>query len=452
MLYQLSYASDDDTPMGRAIRCQAAVDTDSVNRPVGGLVRAVFVVVAACIFASCGDPANAGGKNKAGGKPVVVRVVSATEERVDRVIEITGTLAGSEQVTVSAEVEGRVDRVVADLGDVVKEGGLLVQLAPQVPRLMAAQADAEYATSLARVGVDPANEAGLDAATPEGVSAVKRALADRDEAKRTLARIQELYDKKVAAIADLDAARTKDAVADAAYAAARDDALANIAVARAKRAALGLANKRVRDTSIVSPVGGVVAARLVSLGELVKAGQPIAQVVVSGTLKLRGDVPERYADVVVKGLALDVEAGPLSTPAHGEVARVGPLVDSGSRTFPIEAVFDNAKGSLKPGSFARARVVTGVDEAVIAVPEVAVASLAGVTRVYVVDDDADPPKAVERRVQVLRKRGSDALVSGELKNGDRVIVTAIARLFPGAPIEIDKTNATTTAPAKEAAK
>ncbi len=399
--------------------------------------QTTFVVVAlslvgavAVVVAGCGQEPEGPKGGKGAGKPMVVRTLQAREERVDRVVEITGTLAGAEEVTVSAEVEGRVERVAADLGDDVKEGGLLVQLAPHVPRLQAAQADADYATALARVGVD---DGKLDDATPEQVAGVRRASADRDDARRNLARIQELADKKVAAAADLDTARSRDAIADAAYSAAHDDALANIAVARSRRAALGLAKKRVADSSIVSPVAGVVAERLVSLGELVKPAQPVARVVVSSSLKLRGDVPERYADVVVKGLALDVEAGPLSARARGTVARVGPMVDAASRTFPIEAVFDNADGKLKPGTFARAHVVTGVDEAVIAVPETAVSSLAGVTRIYVVDDG----KAAERRVQVLRKRGSDALVSGDVKPGDQVIITAIARLFPGAPVEID---------------
>lgn len=392
----------------------------------GALVVAGLGVLAS---AGCGESADEK-KGKGPGKPVVVRTLEAKEEHVDRVVEITGTLAGSEEVTVSAEVEGRVERVAADLGDVVKEGGLLVQLAPHVPRLQAAQADADYATALARVGVD---DGKLDEATPDKVAGVRRAASEREDARRNLSRIQELWDKKVAAQADLDTARSRDVVADAAFQAAHDEAMANIAVARSRRAALGLARKRVADTSIVSPVGGIVAERLVSLGELVAPGQAVARVVISDNLKLRGDVPERYADVVVKGLALDVEAGALGARARGAVARVGPMVDAASRTFPIEAVFENTDGKLKPGSFARAHVVTGVDEAVIAVPETAVSSLAGVTKVYVFDDG----KAVERRVQVLRKRGSDALVSGDIKPGDAVIITAIARLFPGAPVEID---------------
>ncbi len=413
---------------------------------------ALLVVVGVAAL-GCGGPAD-GGRGKGAGKAVVVRAVEAQEEKVERVVEITGTLAGAEQVMVSAEVEGRVDRVAADLGDDVKEGGLLVQLGRQVARLQAAQADADYATALARVGVDPSaqsDDAKLDAAGPEGVASVRRAKADRDEANRTLARIQELFDKKVASQSDLDTAHTRDVVAEAGYAAAHDEAVASIAVARSRRAAWGLARKRLADTSIQSPVAGVVASRLVSLGELVKPGQVVAVVVVKDTLKLRADVPERYADVVVKGLSLDVDAGALSTAARGTVARVGPLVDAASRTFPIEAVFDNKEGRLKPGSFARARVVTGLDESVIAVPETAVSNLAGVTKVFVVDDEGGAFKAQERRVQVLRKRGSEALVTGDLKPGDRVITTAIARLFPGAPIELEQTAGPTTTSSAAAA-
>ena len=56
----------------------------------------------------------------------------------------------------------------------------------------------------------------------------------------------------------------------------------------------------------------------------------------------------------------------------------------------------------------------------------------------------DDDKAVERRVQVLRKRGSDALVTGNLRSGDKVIVTAIARLFSGAPIVVGEATPTPT--------
>lgn len=238
---------------------------------------------------------------------------------------------------------------------------------------------------------------------------------------------------------------------EAALAAARDDALANLATAKSRRAALGLAKKRLADATIASPVDGMVAQRLVSLGEVVKPLQPVMRVVQTHPLKLRGDIPERYADVVTKGLALEVTVDSAGATVRGVVSRVGPVIDDGSRTFPIEAQLGNADGRLKPGTFARARVVIADDEVVFALPETAVSNVAGVTKVFVAVDDA----AVERRVQLLRKRGSDALLSGDLKAGDRVIITAIARLFPGAPVQIDATDAqpSTTDPgtsAKEA--
>jgi RND family efflux transporter MFP subunit len=420
------------------------------RRRVAGLVAGVV----AALLLGCGDGAGAlgpggaaaggagvGGGPPGKGKPVVVRTQQARAERVERLVEITGTLAGAEEVVVSAEVDGRVERILADLGDVVAAGGALVQLAREIPRLQMAQADADYAAALARVGVD---DAGLDSATADGVSAVRRARADRDEAQRNLARAVELSGKGVAAAADVDAARARAEITDASLALARDDALAAIATARARRAALGLARKRLEDTAITSPIDGVVAARLVGLGELVKAGQPVARVVITRRLKLRGDVPERYGDVLRVGLpiAIAVDGGgsgrgpgdDAAGEAPGVVGRLGPLIDAASRTFPIEATVDNKDGRFKPGTFVRARIVTGADEDVIALPETAVANLAGVTKVYVVDEDG---RAAERRVSVLRKRGSDALVAGDLRPGERVIVTAISRVFPGAQVELD---------------
>jgi membrane fusion protein (multidrug efflux system) len=469
MLYQLSYASDAQTPRPVGVDCQPhnpeaqalkrckqrwpwQSPTRTVDlRPMKSwrwVLALAFVGpswLGACDGATSGA---AGGPGATKGKSTPVKVFTVQDERVERVVELTGTLVGTHDVVVSAEGEGRVEHVAADLGDVVAAGAPLVVLAREAPRLQVAQADAEYATALARAGTD---DAGLDSAGPEQASAVRRAAADADEAAANLKRVRELFEKSVASSAELDAATARARMTEAALAAARDDALANLATAKSRRAALGLAKKRLADATIASPVDGMVAQRLVSLGEVVKPLQPVMRVVQTHPLKLRGDIPERYADVVTKGLALEVTVDSAGATVRGVVSRVGPVIDDGSRTFPIEAQLGNADGRLKPGTFARARVVIADDEVVFALPETAVSNVAGVTKVFVAVDDV----AVERRVQLLRKRGSDALLSGDLKAGDRVIVTAIARLFPGAPVQIDATDAqpSTTAPgtsAKEA--
>jgi multidrug efflux pump subunit AcrA (membrane-fusion protein) len=69
---------------------------------------------------------------------------------------------------------------------------------------------------------------------------------------------------------------------------------------------------------------------------------------------------------------------------HGKVAYVSPAIDQTMRTFQIEALVDNANGRLKPGFFAKGVILTTRDEAVLAAPDTAVSTLAGVPSVYVI--------------------------------------------------------------------
>jgi multidrug efflux pump subunit AcrA (membrane-fusion protein) len=114
-----------------------------------------------------------------------VRTLPLESEAVERVVEITGTLAGREEVTISAEVDGKVEAVVADLGDAVEAGAVLLQLDRTELRLQVAQARSEYDQALARLGIDGA---ALDRFDPASHTEVRRTQADLDEAARNLER------------------------------------------------------------------------------------------------------------------------------------------------------------------------------------------------------------------------------------------------------------------------
>ncbi len=397
------------------------------------MVRWIPIALALILLAACSGGGADGGGRKQGG-PVSVQVKPVAAEQVERLVEFTGTLGGAEEITVSAEVDGRVEKILADLGDKVDAGGTLVQIAASELRLRNEQAHADYLQALARLGV---GQDGLDHFQPEKHAAVRRAEADLAEAKRNLVRGEELMKRGLLAQGELDALATRERVADAALQSALEEARSGFAQAKGRRAAWGLSRKQLGDASIRSPVQGVVARRMVSVGEYVKAGQAVAVVVVTHPLKMRGDVAERYAGEVQRAMRVDVEVDASGGTRQGEVSRVGPLVAAESRTFPVEAVFANEDGRLKAGLFARARILLGNDEQVFAVPETAVSSLAGVTKLYVLADG----KAAERKVEVLRKREGDALVQGALAEGDQVIVTGIARLFDGAPVQVVETGA-----------
>lgn len=363
--------------------------------------------------------------------PQLVRVQIAHPEPHEKVVELTGTLSGQEEVTVSAEVDGRVERVAADLGDTVEAGASLVRLGTAELRFHLEQAESEYQQTLARLGIDPDT---LDQFKPESQAEVRRTLADLEEARRNRSRGEELVRRRLLAQGELDTLRTREQVAEAAYQRALEEVRSTLALAKGRRAALRLAQKKLADANVRSPIRGAVARRLVSPGEFVRAGQAVAVVVMTDPLKLQGEVPERHAGQVRTGLK--VELAVASHPGRvfeAELSRIGPLVSESSRTFPIEATVPNSDGALRPGLFADARILLGVEEEVFPIPETALSSIAGVHKVFVERDG----KAVERPVEIVGKRGSDALLRG-IKAGDRVILTAIARLYDGAEVRVDE--------------
>ncbi len=392
---------------------------------LAGPLGLALILVAGCT----GDQGQAVRKGPSG--PLAVRTFEVRPEMVEQEIELTGTLGGLEEIPVSAEVEGRVEKVLADLGDKVKAGEPIVQIAAAELRLKAEQAEADYLQALAMLGVDEQSLDRFDAST---TAAVRRALADLEEARRNLQRGEEVMRRGLMAQGELDLLQTRLRVAEAAHQAALEESRSSYATARSRKAAAGLARKKLQDAAVRSPVDGVVASRLVSAGEYVRAAQAVAVVVVTDPLKLKSDAPERYATSVKPGMAVTVTVGIPGGGGHaGRLSRVGPAVSVSSRTFPVEALVPNESGALKPGLFARARISLGQSEEVFAVPETAISSLAGVTKVFVLEGE----KASERKIEILRKRGSDALLVGELKGGDLVIVTGIARLQDGLKVRVD---------------
>jgi RND family efflux transporter MFP subunit len=103
---------------------------------------------------------------------------------------------------------------------------------------------------------------------------------------------------------------------------------------------------------------------------------------------------------------------------EGRVARVSPAIEESSRTLSIEAEVANPTGTLRPGAFANASVVTESRDTTILVPAASVVSFAGVERVFVVSDG----KAVERRVTTGRRDGTRVEVTDGLKPGETVVV------------------------------
>ena len=125
-----------------------------------------------------------------------------------------------------------------------------------------------------------------------------------------------------------------------------------------RRSELAIARQQLDDTTLRAPIEGVVRERLVFAGEYRAAGTPIVTVVRQHPLRLQLAVPERAATTLRVGQLVRVTVEGDTTVHEGRVTRVSPSIAEGTRTLPIEAEIPNREGKLRPGTFAKADIVT----------------------------------------------------------------------------------------------
>jgi RND family efflux transporter MFP subunit len=307
---------------------------------------------------------------------------------VERTVSLAGTLISLDQAKVSSEVAGRVQNVGVDLGQDVRQGQMLVALEPRELELALERAHSALRQTEAQLGIDSKNDTET-APFPEDseIAVVRTAAATLDDARAQNQRAEQLAAGGLLSTVDLETTRTRLEVAEAAYDSAIETAHSLKASLEDRRAAFLLAQKKLNDAVIKAPVSGAVAERLVQPGEFIKEDTPVITLVQMDPLKLSTGVQERYAGLIRVGMPVEfsVESFPGEV-FRGEIVSVSPRVDQDTRTFAIEAELPNSDHRLKPGFFANGVIFTHRDENVLAVPEEAVSTLAGVSTVFVVEN------------------------------------------------------------------
>ncbi len=386
------------------------------------------MVCLAWIAAGCSKTETA----QARGRDTAVKPVSVEEvrqETVRRAVEVVGTLAAVDQVTVSSETEGKVSRILADLGDRVTAGQALIQLDNEKQQYNFDQQKAALARALAQYGAnDPQHLPDIEK-TPD----VQKASADLQQAKQSYERANELFKRTLVPRQALDDAETALQSKKASYDASLQTAKNLRASIQASEATMKLADRQFRDTQIRAPFDGYVEKRLVNLGELVKAQMPVIAVVRVDPLKVIAEIPEKMAPWIKDGqpVALHVDAYPQRA-FEGKVSRISPTVNTATRAFPFEALVPNRDAVLKPGTFARVHIESGREDQVLTLPYSALQYRYGVNRVFVVDND----KLTVRELKVGDRLDERIEILAGVKAGDRVAVTDVEKLVDGAKVAV----------------
>lgn len=324
-----------------------------------------------------------------------VRVVKAEVKEVQEIAEFVANLEAQRQALVIPKVSGVIEKLRVREGDRVKEGDVLFELEKEDFVLAVMQAEA----------------------------ALKEAEAAYEQASRDFARFEALRAQQVVSEREYEQARVQ-----------RDLARARLEQARV---ALEQARRNLEETVVRAPFGGVVTQRFKDEGERVRAGMPGQEAAVLlledlSVLKAKGSLPELEVGEVREGMEAEVrvDAYPQEV-SRGRVTLVGPRLDPSSRTFSIEVEVPNAAGRLKPGMFARVRILKGIKRALV-VPREAILREEGVWvyHCFVVKDGKAERRAVVPRftpfdyVEVLEglKEGELVVVEGQwaLKGGEEV--------------------------------
>ncbi len=358
-------------------------------------------------------------------------VVPVTFRHVNRTIESTGTLSGYEEVSICANVDGRVVKLSHDVADHVRPGEQLLQIEPIDYQLAEREAEKALLVELAKLGLQSPPPATFDV---NGVPTVVEARVKAENCKSHLDRAQILYVHKAMAEEELLDKRVEYRMAQAECENQISLARAELATIQEKQEAVAIAQQRLADTVVRAPVPDdaasaargamyAVSGRCVTEGSYVHAGSEVYKLVIDGKLKLRVRVPECRWNEIHDGQSVQVATDDSPQPVAGAVARINPIFDPSSRTFEVEVQVPNSSGLLKVGDVAKATILTHVDRDAATVPADAQFTSDGQTQLLVADGGNYKTIAVTlgakcaEWVEVLRPvlpRGARVVTSGQL--------------------------------------
>ena len=391
------------------------------------VLAGILVATATISTAGCGvDPTAV--KAEAKPEPLAIEVASVESRPIDRYLRVTGSLLADEQAEVSAEAPGRVIATPVERGSRVSQGAVLARISSTETSAQLLEAEANAGQIEARLGL----VAG-QAFDPKRVPDVMNAKASLDLAEAEFGRIKSLLDQKVVSQSEYDQRRAQVDAARQQYQMSQNVAGQSYRSLEAARARIALARKAQADTTIRAPFSGVVAERLVSIGDYVTRGERVATVVRVDPMRVELTVPEQAVSLVKVGqpVKISVDAYPGET-FVATVRYVSPSLKADQRALTVEAVAPNHDARLKPGLFATAQIQQPVSTPALLVPATAVETVAGTGRVYVVKGG----KIEERIVTAGETVGQQVEITSGLTKGEVVAAAPKGRLADGVEVRV----------------
>jgi membrane fusion protein (multidrug efflux system) len=319
--------------------------------------------------------------------PTAVTTVVAKRETWPTTLEVIGTAAAIQGVTVGADLPGTVDKIHFESGQSVKEGDILVELDIRQEKAQLANIEAQ-----------------------------------RDLARIQYGRSEELVKAGVISKSEYDNAASQQ---------------------KATEAQVGEIKASIARKTIHAPFSGILGIRQISLGQYLAAGQAIVSLQALNPIYVNFGVPQQDTPKMSIGRALQVTTTDLpGVVFNGKITALDSVVNEQTRNIQVQATFQNQAGRLRPGMYVQVELPLGKPRDVIPLPASAINYAPYGDSVFVVaemkDQKGNTYRGVKQQVvKIEGSRGDQVAITSGLNAGDEVVSSGVFRLRNAAPVLVN---------------
>jgi membrane fusion protein (multidrug efflux system) len=319
--------------------------------------------------------------------PDAVTTVVAKSETWPSTLDVIGTTAAIQGVTVSADLPGTVAKINFESGKSVQAGDVLVELDTREERAQLAAAE-----------------------------------SDRDLAKINYDRDQQLVKEGVVAKMQSDNSSAQQKSTDA---------------------KVGEIKATIERKTIHAPFSGVLGIRQINLGQYLAAGAAIVSLQALNPIYVNFGVPQQQSPLVRTGRILQLISDDVPGVAFkGRVSAIDSVVNEATRNLQVQATLPNPGGKLRPGMFVQVQLGLGSSQNVVPLPASAINYAPYGDSVFVVTDLKDPKgksyRGVRQQfVKVQGSRGDQVGVISGVNPGEEIVSSGVFKLRNGAAVQVN---------------
>ncbi len=293
-----------------------------------------------------------------------------------------GSLTAVDRVAVSTEVAGVIESIAFDSGVTVRAGDSLIQL-----------------------------DDAVDRAELEGLE------AQAELARIEFRRAEDLLPRRAISQSQFDEARAR-----------LDSATASVRTQQ----------ERIRQKTITAPFDGVLGLRRVSVGQYLAPGTDIVQLSQLDPIYADFTLPERLLTAIEPGQTVNIQVSAYEQTFSGEITAIETGINEQTRSVPVRATLDNPEGELRPGMFARIKVLEPSARDVLTIPRTAVSF--NTYGDFAIRINQTEQGLMTERVQIGTGEVRDGRVEvlNGLDQGDRIVAAGLIKVRPGQPVTIDE--------------